>query len=119
MDVFFYTIIVLFVFLAFFFICLGASLTKRLMKKLPDITAHAKTLSKRAEVYRRGALYYVAFEFDDGSRKSLMVGYELYNTIVEGETGTIKYKQAENKFLKALHVAYQPTLTDYKVDKQV
>ena len=80
----------------------------RWINNQPVQTAHVTVLSKRMEdAYIKsggGGLaklkepnYYVTFQFADGSKKELFVeSSKIYDTLEEGETGTLSYKRLGN-----------------------
>ena len=56
-------------------------------------TAPVTVFSKAMNNHRYSSSYFIAFSFPDGTRKNLPVSVEEYNTIAEGETGILTYRQ--------------------------
>lgn len=59
----------------------------------PMFTAPVTVFSKAMNNHRYSSSYFIAFSFPDGTRKNLPVSVEEYNTIAEGETGILTYRQ--------------------------
>ena len=67
---------------------------RKLFKTALSLTATVKVVSKEFETVKKGASkHYIAFEFPDRTRKSFQVDIKNYNTILEGDTGLLYYKE--------------------------
>jgi len=58
-------------------------------------TTPAKVLAKTIELYGENVRthYYMSFELPDGKRWYFDVGLAAYITLLEGESGTLKYEE--------------------------
>ena len=102
-------------------------LSKKTIKALPQMEAPVKVLSKAfsnsvaatGKTRRPNAgttHFYVSFLFPDGSRKNVDVCIDVYNTIMENETGILTYKLQPEKFVKVrgeiIFVNFKPDTND-------
>ena len=67
------------------------------IKSLPILSKNAKVISKT----RGLANFHITFEFADGTRKTLRTTLPLYGSMLEGENGTVFYKEY-NKFFRLI-----------------
>jgi len=63
------------------------------IKKHPILITDAKVVSKVSGLGVTATYFYVSFEFSDGTRENFSVFVNQYNSVVEGETGTLTYKK--------------------------
>jgi len=68
------------------------------LDQVPMTTVYAKVLAKSVNVsgnrYNTSTSYSLAFETPNGARISLEVDQATYNTLLEGEAGSLSYKVA-------------------------
>ena len=79
----------------FILLVIGKGMSKP-RKKRSVVTTDAKVFSKTTEVTGVDftvTRYHVSFEIPDGTRHSFRVFVNQYNTIAEGETGILTYKE--------------------------
>jgi hypothetical protein len=72
-----------------------------LRTNLNDMHEFALVIAKTTEVSKEigsaakiNTIYYVAFQFSDGSRKNFNVDVNTFNTIAENDSGTLTYRQS-------------------------
>lgn len=65
------------------------------IKSLPILSKNAKVISKT----RGPANFHITFEFADGTRKTLRTTVQSYGSMLEGENGTLFYKEYK-KFVR-------------------
>ncbi len=68
------------------------------INKKPGITSqNVKVISKIQDNLLFGsAVYYVNFEFADGTRKTIRSTLKLYGSIIEGDVGILSYRECQN-----------------------
>lgn len=65
-------------------------------KKPAIIVQNVKVISKTQEHQSLGTRDYITFEFEDGTRKTMHSNIQLYGSILEGEIGTLSYREYQN-----------------------
>ena len=97
----------------------GAILFIKWAKNLPDPkTAHVKVISKTIKPVYATTLYYISFEFSDGTRENFMVDVNQYNNILENEIGTLTYTELEKvSHIKGEGRKKEYTFIDFKLSK--
>ena len=65
-------------------------------KKPASIVQNVKVISKTQEHQSLGTRDYITFEFEDGTRKTMHSNIQLYGSILEGEIGTLYYREYQN-----------------------
>jgi len=82
----------------FFLVIVGVTISIRresnAFNSASDMTAFAKVVSRVVERQGRSSnAYHIAFEFQDGTRKSFEVKLDQYNTITDSDTGMLTYRE--------------------------
>lgn len=65
-------------------------------KKPASIFQNVKVISKTQEHQSLATKHYITFEFEDGTRKTVHSNIQLYGSILEGEIGTLSYREYLN-----------------------